>query len=503
MSEEEIFKNEDVKRIVKYSRTLWALGHVSNLMGWDLEVNMPREGIKERSIATSELEVLRQKLLLQKEFLDLVEKAEKNRESLNDYERGLIRVLKRNIRIAKALPPELIRELSKVTSEANMKWRIAKKKNDYKIFEPYLERIIELEREVAEHLGYEEHPYDALLDLFEEGLKTSDMEKIFKVIEPGIRDVLKRVLDEKLYPQTHRLEKEKYEVEDMKKLNMEILRLLGYPLGEKARLDVSAHPFTTSMGIKDVRITTRYLGFDFKRSMFSVIHEFGHALYELQIDEKLIATPLATGISLGIHESQSRFWENMIGRSKMFAEAIYPTVKKYLKYVEDYSPNELYLYFNVVKPSLIRVDADEVTYNLHILLRFKLEKMMIEGEVKVDELPELWNNEMERLLGIRPKTYSEGILQDIHWSGGMGYFPTYTIGNIVAAQIRHHAIKEIDLEENMRKLDFEPLKNYLKEKIHKWGSTYPPKELLKRSFNEELNPKPFIEYINEKYLSKI
>ncbi|HDO20035.1 MAG TPA: carboxypeptidase M32 [Candidatus Bathyarchaeota archaeon] len=489
--------------MVKYSRTLWALGHVSNLMGWDLEVNMPREGIKERSIATSELEVLRQKLLLQKEFLDLVEKAEKNRESLNDYERGLIRVLKRNIRIAKALPPELIRELSKVTSEANMKWRIAKKKNDYKIFEPYLERIIELEREVAEHLGYEEHPYDALLDLFEEGLKTSDMEKIFKVIEPGIRDVLKRVLDEKLYPQTHRLEKEKYEVEDMKKLNMEILRLLGYPLGEKARLDVSAHPFTTSMGIKDVRITTRYLGFDFKRSMFSVIHEFGHALYELQIDEKLMATPLATGISLGIHESQSRFWENMIGRSKMFAEVIYPTVKKYLKYVEDYSPNELYLYFNVVKPSLIRVDADEVTYNLHILLRFKLEKMMIEGEVKVDELPELWNNEMERLLGIRPKTYSEGILQDIHWSGGMGYFPTYTIGNIVAAQIRHHAIKEIDLEENMRKLNFEPLKNYLKEKIHKWGSTYPPKELLKRSFNEELNPKPFIEYINEKYLSKI
>ncbi|MCS7374032.1 MAG: carboxypeptidase M32, partial [archaeon GB-1845-036] len=311
MSEEEIFKNEDVKRIVKYSRTLWALGHVSNLMGWDLEVNMPREGIKERSIATSELEVLRQKLLLQKEFLDLVEKAEKNRESLNDYERGLIRVLKRNIRIAKALPPELIRELSKVTSEANMKWRIAKKKNDYKIFEPYLERIIELEREVAEHLGYEEHPYDALLDLFEEGLKTSDMEKIFKVIEPGIRDVLKRVLDEKLYPQTHRLEKEKYEVEDMKKLNMEILKLLGYPLGEKARLDVSAHPFTTSMGIKDVRITTRYLGFDFKRSMFSAIHEFGHALYELQIDEKLMATPLATGISLGIHESQSRFWENM------------------------------------------------------------------------------------------------------------------------------------------------------------------------------------------------
>lgn len=498
-----LFENEVVKKIIDKTRVIWALDHASGLMGWDLEVNMPREGVTERSIAASEIAVLKQKLTLDPELLKLVEKAEGIIDELNDHEKGVIRVVKREIKIAKSLPPKLVQEYTKLTREARIKWREAKAEDKYEIFKPYLAKIIEYNRKIAEHLGYEEHPYDALLDLREEGLRTRDVENIFRVLEPGIRKVLDKVLSDKLYPMEHELEKQKYNIDAMVKLNEEILRILNYPLGTSGRLDVSAHPFTIGLGIKDVRITTRYVGYDFKRSLFAAIHEFGHALYELQIDERLMATPIAGGVSAGLHESQSRFWENIIGRSRQFTEAIYPKLTEHLDFIKKYTPNDIYLYFNTVKPSLIRVEADEVTYNLHILLRFKLEKMMLMGEVKVDELPELWNNEMERLLGVKPKTYREGLLQDIHWTGGLGGFPGYTLGNIIAAQVKHYMEREIgEIYEYTEKLNFKPIQEYLKEKIHKWGSTYAPKELLKRSFGEEMNPKYFLNYLEEKYLQK-
>lgn len=503
MKEQTVFENETVKQIIKKTRTIWALNHASGLMGWDLEVNMPREGVVERSIAASEIAVLRQKLTLDPELIKLVEKAEDITDELNDYEKGVVRVVKREIKIAKSLPPKLVQEYTQLTREARMKWREAKTKDKYEIFKPYLAKIIEYNRKIAEYLGYEEHPYDALLDLREEGLRTRDVENIFTVLEPGIRKVLDKVLSEQLYPMEHELKKQKYNLEAMVKLNHEILKILNYPLGVRGRLDVSAHPFTISLGIKDVRITTRYEGFDFKRSLFAVIHEFGHALYELQVDERLMTTPIAGGVSSGVHESQSRFWENIIGRSKPFTEAIYPKIKEHLDFIKNYTPHDLYLYFNTVKPSLIRVEADEVTYNFHILLRFKLEKMMLMGEVSVDELPELWNSEMERLLGIKPKTYKEGLLQDIHWTGGLGGFPGYTLGNIIAAQVKHYMEKELgEIYEYAEKLNFKPIQEYLKEKIHKWGSTYAPKELLKRSFGEEMNPKYFLNYLESKYLAR-
>ncbi len=495
-----LFSNEKIKEVLKKARVIWSLDHASSLMGWDLEVNMPREGVSERGIAASEIAVLRQKLLLDEELSRLLDEADK--EDLNDYEKGLVRVLRREIRIAKALPPELVQELTRITQEARVAWREARDKDDYGKFKPYLEKIVELERKVAEYLGYEKHPYDALLDLYEEGLTTDDVNKIFSVLEPGIRRVLSRVLEEGRFPHEHELEKVKYDVESMKKLNMKILEMFGYPLGSRARLDISAHPFTTHMGIKDVRITTRYEGFDFKRSLFGTIHEFGHALYELQIDEGLMATPLANGVSLGIHESQSRFWENMIGRSRSFVDGVHETLVESLGFLEGRSSEDLYLYFNTVKPSLIRTEADEVTYNLHILVRFRLELRMIEGSVKMDELPTIWDDLMEELVGVRPKSYKDGVLQDIHWSmGSIGYFPTYTIGNVVSAQIRHHMLRDMpDLYEKVRKLEFGEIKEYLREKVHRWGSTYAPKELLRRSFGEEINPEPFIGYLEEKYL---
>ncbi len=500
-----MFKNPVIKELVEKTRVLWAIGHALGLMGWDTETYMPKEGSIERGIASGELSVLRQKILLSPEIQGLLEKAEKQ-EDLNDYEKGVVRVLKRATRIAKALPPKLVYEMARVSQEATVVWREAKAKNDYNMFKPYLEKIVKLSREAADYLGYDEHPYDALLDLYEEGLRTRDVEQVFSVLEPGIKKVLDKVLSTSSYPREHPLEKIEYKREAMEKVNLEILEMFEFPLGIRARIDVSAHPFTQHMGIRDVRITTRYEGVDFKRTMYSVIHEYGHALYELQIDERLMATPLAGGVSLGVHESQSRFWENIIGRSMAFVKAVYPILEKYLDFIKNYSIEDIYMYFNTVRPSLIRVNADEVTYNLHILLRFKIEKDLLTGDLKVDELPEIWNNEMDRLLGVKPKSYSEGVLQDVHWSMGMiGYFPTYTLGNIIAAQIRHHITRDIpDFYQKIEKREFKPIREYLREKIHKWGSTYEPKELLKRSFGEGIEPRYFIDYLVDKYLySKI
>ncbi len=497
-----VFENPVVKEIIEKYRVVWALNHAMSLMGWDSETYMPRAGVQERALARAELSVLAQKLLLRDELVSLVERA-KGIEGLNDYEAGLVRVLDREISIMKKLPPEHVYEFSRVTQEAFEAWRKAREKDDFEIFKPYLEKIVELARKTAEYLGYEEHPYNALLDLYEEGLRIRDMDAVYNAIIPWSRKVLDKVLEEGYFPQSHELEKVKYERRAMEKVNKEILDLLGYPW-DRARLDVSPHPFTISLGIKDVRITTRYEGVDFRNTIYSVVHEFGHALYELQIDEALMATPLATGVSMGVHESQSRFWENIIGRSRAFIRHLKPILDKYLDFTRKYDEEELYKYVNIVRPSLIRVEADEVTYNFHTYLRYELEKQLIAGEIKVDDLPELWSDYMEKLLGVRPKSHKEGVLQDVHWShGSIGYFPTYTLGNVLAAQVKAVADRELGgLHKRVAEGDFASIREFLREKIHKYGSTYPPKKLVEKATGEPVNPDYFNKYLEEKFLSK-
>lgn len=497
-----VFENPLVKEILEKYRRLWALGHAISLLAWDSETYMPPEGVSERAIARAELSVLRQELLLKPEFVEKVEKA-KVLEGLNEYEQGVVRVLDREISIMKKLPPEHVFEFSKVTQEAVEAWRVAREKDDFDKFKPYLEKIVELSRKTAEYLGYEEHPYNALLDLYEEGLTIKDMDRVYDSIIPHSRHVLEKVTGEGYFPDKHELEGVKYERTAMEKVNKEILDVLGYPW-RRARLDTSPHPFTISLGVRDVRITTRYEGVDFRNTIYSVIHEFGHALYELQIDERLIATPLANGASMGVHESQSRFWENMIGRSRAFIPHMKRILENHLEFVKDYSEEDLYRYVNTVRPSLIRVEADEVTYNFHTYLRYQLEKLLIAGEINASDLPELWSEEMERLLGVKPKTHKEGVLQDIHWShGSIGYFPTYTLGNVLAAQIRAKIDMELNgLAEKVMEGDFQAIKEYLREKIHRWGSTFPPKVLVEKATGEPVNPEYFNNYLSEKFLSK-
>ena len=494
-----VFQNPVIKEILAKYRVLWSIEHAMALMGWDTETYMPRESIRDRTVARTELSLLKQSLLLKPEFIELVEKADKI-EDLNDYERGVVRVLKRAIKVARALPPELVAERARVTSEALVVWREARAKNDFNLFKPYLEKIFEITRKTADYLGWEKHPYDALLDLFEEGLRTEDTDNILGSLRRNLKPIVEKVLTEGLYPREHKLEKLSYDVSKMKTVNEKILELLGYPLSVRGRLDVSAHPFTIDMGIYDVRITTRYEGVDFKKTMLAVVHEFGHALYQLQIDPVLSYTPVGDGASLGIHEGQSRFWENIVGRSREFIEYIYPILREHIDYVGEYRPEDIYYYFNTVKPSLIRVDADEVTYNMHIILRAELEKLALIGEIKVSELPELWNNYMEELLGIKPETYSEGVLQDIHWSmGSIGYFPTYTLGNIVASMMKYAIEREIGLYSRVIQGDFRKIQEWQREKIHKYGAVYSPKELLRKVFGEEYNQEYIVKHLSEKY----
>ncbi|MEM2628351.1 MAG: carboxypeptidase M32 [Acidilobaceae archaeon] len=497
-----MFEDKRVVEVLEKYRALWSIEHALSLMGWDSETYMPSEGVRGRSIASAELVLLHRRLLLDN-IAPIVEKLVDS-ETLNLYEKAIVRVLWREVEKIRKVPERIHYELAKLRVEASKVWRNARPKGEFNVFKPYLIRIFELKREEAEHLGYYDHPYDALLDLYEEGLRDKDVKAIFSSIVPTIKRVLERVLGEGYYPRAHMLENIEYDVGELERVNREILNILGFPWS-KGRLDVSAHPFTTGLSIWDVRITTRYEGRDFRRSMFAVIHEFGHALYDLQVDEKFAMTPLEGGVSLGVHESQSRFWENIIGRSLAFTNIVKPIIDKHLKFTRDLDIEEIYKYFNIVRPSLIRVDSDEVTYNLHIYLRYSLERMIVGGEIRIDDLPEIWDDMMEELLGIRPSNPSEGVMQDIHWSiTAIGYFPTYTIGNLLAAQIKATLDREVGkLSQLIESSMFDSIRSFLRGKIHIYGKLYPPKDLIVKSLGEPLNPEYFNKYLEDKYVYKV
>lgn len=478
-------------------KPIWALNHASAIFEWDSETYMPIEGAKPRGFAQAEIALMKQEHM--KNLEQSIVKVQKLPE-LGDHEKGVLRVLGRELEYYQKVPPWLIEELEKVTAEATVVWRAARKKSDFSIFQPFLEKIVALKQTEADKLGYVGHPYNALLDLFEEDLTTDDVDRMFSGLIPESKKILEKVISNSIFPSTHPLEEMEYEQEGMKKVNLEVLRFLEMP-EQTFRMDVSTHPFTVGMSLEDVRITTRYEGKSFRESMYSAIHECGHALYDLQIDKSLEYTPIAGGTSLGVHESQSRFWENMVGRSRDFTRLIYPMLKSHLRFLSNYNESEVYRYFNMVRPNTIRVAADELTYNFHILLRYEIEKKLVAGDVLVEDAPSLWNEMMEKYLGIKPKSASEGILQDVHWSGGMmGYFPTYSLGNVLSGMLLERLQKDIDLGPTVRDGKLNVVKNWLREHVHKWGATYSPKELQEKLFGDQYVPKPLVRYLERKYL---
>jgi len=491
-------KNPVIDQIVDTYRPIWALNHAASLFEWDLETYMPVDAAKSRGFAQGQLALIQQQKVLN--LTENASKAEKL-DGLNDYEKGIIRKIKRALKYYTKVPPELVEKLTRTTTEASVVWREARKRSDFSLFEPYLEKIVQLKRKEADKLGYEAHPYNALMDLFEEDLTTRDVDKVFSPLVTALKKILSRIESSKSFRSNHKLEDVAYGEEAMKRVNQEVLRILGMP-DKTFRMDVSTHPFTSSMSLDDVRITTRYEGKSFRETIFSVIHECGHALYDLQIDHSLEYTPLGDGPSLGIHESQSRFWENFVGRSREFTNLLYPTLKKNLPFVSEYSEGEIYKYFNLVRPTLIRVAADEVTYNFHIVVRYEVEKKLIGGEAKVSEIPEIWDDMMEDYVGVRPQNLAEGVLQDVHWSGGMiGYFPTYSLGNVIAGMVSNRMKRDLNVQDLIARGDISPIKLWLRENIHKWGAIYSPRELQKKALGDVYNPEYLVKYLEEKYLT--
>ncbi len=492
-----MFRNALIQEVLEEYKPTWALEHASSLFDWDTETYMPVQASKPRGFAQAQIALLKQERVIA--LAGLISKAEKLSD-LSDYEKGILRVIKRDLDYYTKVPPKLLEELQRTATEATVAWREARRKSDFPMFKGYLEKIVDLKRQEAEKLGYLGDPYNALLDRYEEGATTDDVDKVFLALVPNLKRILNKVLSDGKYPSTHPLESVAYREEDMKRVNQEVLALLQMP-DKTFRMDVSTHPFTSSLAIEDVRITTRYEGKNFKESMFSLIHECGHAIYDLQNDTSFEYTPLERAASLGVHESQSRFWENFIGRGRGFAKLVHPILKKNLPFLSGYGEDEIYRYFNTVRPSLIRVEADELTYNFHIVLRYELEKRLIGGDASVSEIPSLWNDKMEEYVGVRPKSDAEGVLQDIHWSGGgIGYFPTYSLGNVIGGMVFDQIRKDMDLEGAVQRGDFGAIKGWLREHIHRRGATYSPKELQRKILGETYNPEHLVRYLEHKYL---
>jgi carboxypeptidase Taq len=490
-------KNPVIQEILESYKPIWALNHVGGLCEWDLETYMPVDAAKSRGFAQAQLALMHQQRVLN--LTETVAKAEEL-EGLSDFEKGTVRNIKRELKYFTKIPPDLVEELQRTITEATLVWREARKKSDFSLFEPHLEKIVQLKRKEADKLGYESHPYNALMDLFEEGLTTLDVDRVFSPLVSSLKRILAKILSSRSFPSSHKLEEVTYNEEPMRQVNQEVLRILGMP-DKTFRMDISTHPFTTGLSLDDVRITTRYEGKSFRETIFSVIHECGHALYDLQVDRSLEYTPLASGPSLGIHESQSRFWENFVGRSREFTNFLYPLLKKNLTFISEYSEDDIYKYFNLVRPSLIRVAADEVTYNFHIVVRYEIEKKLIGGEVKVSDAPAIWDDMMEEYVGVRPRSLAEGILQDVHWSSGLiGYFPTYSLGNVIAGMVSDRMKRDLNVQEAIKRGDMTPIKTWLGENIHKWGATYSPKELQRRILGDVYNPECLVKYLEEKYL---
>jgi carboxypeptidase Taq len=482
------------------------LGSIESLLQWDQETYMPEGSGDFRAEHIAYLSSLAHSKHTGERFRSLLEEivdmktGEPLDQKVDPGTRRLFYSIWKDYRDAAALPLDFVEELSRHSAKSQQVWAKARQQNDYGAFAPYLEKMVELKKQEAGYYGYETTPYDSLLDKYEPHMTSGRITALFDELrEPLIRLVqgIKNsgtVINEKPL-------KRSFDVDKQWEFGIEAAKAMGYDF-KHGRQDKSAHPFTTSFHPTDVRITTRLKEDHFKTGIFATIHETGHALYEQGLPAADYGTPFGEPVSFGFHESQSRLWENYVGRSKQFWEHFFPILKKYFKKpLRGVSMERFYKMINTVTPSLIRVEADEVTYSLHIMLRFEIEKMLINENLSVKELPEVWDQMMEDYLGIRPVDYKDGVMQDIHWSmGGFGYFPTYVLGNLYAAAIMNQAKKEIPgLGDQIRTGNLLPLREWLREKIHSKGGRLFAGELIQDLTGSPLSAKPFLDYLEKKY----
>jgi carboxypeptidase Taq len=472
-----------------------ALGSAMAIMEWDQQTYMPRGGAEARSLHLESLSRMRHDAFTSEETLSAALGAKSEVSSEDDV--ALLRVIQRDLDLATKLPSELVSRKTKLAAVAHEDWVKARAENDFKGFSDTLETMFDIAREEAECLGYTDHIYDALTDQYEEGATAADWRAMFAAIK-GPQVELVRAIKDAGPVDDSRLYGE-WDTAKQSEFTEMIVKAIGFDFN-RGRQDTAPHPFCTGWSVGDIRLTTRYKPY-IGSAIFGSLHEAGHGMYEQGSPEAWDLSSLAGGVSLGFHESQSRTWENIVGRSKAFWSRFLPDLQKQFPTLSDMNVDTFCKQINKVEPSLIRVEADELTYNLHVMVRFEIESEVLTGALKVKDMPEAWNAKYEQYLGIRPSTDSEGCLQDVHWSmGSIGYFPTYSMGNILSYQIWNALEKDVknpfDLIE---KGEFAPILGWLQDNIYSQGRKYTPKELIVRATGESMNPQYYLDGLGAKY----
>ena len=466
-------------------------------MDWDQQTYMPRRGGNARAAQSSILSRIAHEMTTSESMKSAISGA-KSSVAPNSDDEAIVRITERSYQLATKVPATLVEEKGRVSGEAHEAWIDARAKNDFKTFQPFLEKLVELTRKEADFLGFEDHPYDAVTDAYEEGATKKFWEGMFDGIRKPLISLVAGVKASPYQADDSWLYGDWPEAKQHEFGNM-LVQALGFDFS-RGRQDTAAHPFCTNFSVNDVRLTTRFKDY-LPSSIMGSLHEAGHGLYEQGSPEAWDRLPLAGGVSLGVHESQSRTWENIIGRSRAFWHHFHPKLAAAFPEVGKHDFETWYRCLNKVVPSFIRVEADEVTYNLHIMIRFEIECAMMDGTLKVADLPDYWNAKYEEYMGITPRNDSEGCLQDVHWSSGsIGYFPTYSMGNILSYQFWSVLEKDLgDVNTLMEQGSFGPILNWLTKNIYAKGSKYRPADLVKQVTGGGLDPKPYLESLHAKY----
>lgn len=467
------------------------------ILSWDLETCTPKAGQDFLSEIVGYLSMKEYNLTTSQEFIQAVETLKNNEDKLNEIEKKEMEIISEQIEKMKNIPADEYQKYSELVIKAQGIWETAKTTNNYSIFKDSLEKIFEYNIKFAKYNRKDEKTlYDVILNDYEKGMTCEKLDIFFNELKKEIVPLLQKIMEKgkvenKLIANT--------DIEKQKEFSKFLSEYLGFDFRRGVARE-SEHPFTMDINKNDVRITTKYFLNEPMSGVFSTIHETGHAIYEQAIGDDLKGTILAGGGSMGIHESQSRFYENIIGRSFEFWSAIYKKTQEYIEVLKDIDLDEFYKQINIVTPSLIRTEADELTYSLHILVRYEIEKDIINGKIKADNLPEIWNQKMKEYLGIVPDNFSNGILQDVHWAGGLvGYFPSYALGSAYSAQIFNTMKKELDIAKILKNGELYKIREWLAKKIHKYGKLKDTEEIIKAVTGEGLNPKYYIDYLKEKY----
>jgi carboxypeptidase Taq len=487
------------RHFLDYVKKMNAYGEAMALIYWDLRTGAPKKGVEQRSEVIGVLSSERFQMSISEEMASYIAKLS-NETAISEITRKTLEECKKEYSLNKKIPADEYRAYVILQTKAESVWEEAKEKSDFEMFRPYLEKLVSTNKKFIQYWGYQGNKYNTLIDMYEPGVTVEMLDNVFSDLRQKIVPLVQRIAQSGNKPETDFLFKN-FPKEKQRAFSLDILQQMGYDF-EAGRLDETVHPFATGLNPGDVRVTTHYDERDFRMAVFGTIHEGGHALYEQNISKELIGTNLSSGTSMGIHESQSLFYENFVGRNYSFWKKNYSLLKNFSNgQFSDVDLEDFYRAINESKPSLIRIEADELTYPLHVMIRYEIEKGLFNNEIEVKDLPQIWNDKYEEYLGIRPENDAEGVLQDVHWAGGsFGYFPSYALGYMYAAQIKNAMHKDLpDFDAMLEAGNLNPIKDWLTENIHQYGKMKKPLDILTEVTGEGLNAKHLVNYLYEKY----